>query len=217
MKTIIFDFDGTLADSFDLIVGIIGKIVMGGRLLGSKEINDLKEHTIIEVTKIMNVSKIKLPFIVAMGRKEMSLNINKIQLHSGIDELVKNLKNEDVKLMVLSSNSKKNIDFVLSKYDLIKYFDKVYGNVGLLSKSRSISKVLKSNKINKNEVIYIGDEARDAIAAKSLEIKFIAVGWGFNSIKLLSKYPNYALVNDTKQLKMKLKDWINHNEKTRSV
>jgi phosphoglycolate phosphatase len=209
VKTIIFDFDGTLADSFDIIVGIIGKIAVGGKILGSKEINDLKEHTIIEIAKILEVSKFRWPFLVALGRKEMSKKIDQLKLHDGLESTIKQLSSEKINLIVLSSNSKKNIDFVLDKYNINTNFNHVYGNVGLLSKSRSISKVLKQNKIKKSDVIYIGDEARDALAAKNLGIKFIGVTWGFNSAKLLSKYPNFAVVNDASELKNKLKDWIN--------
>ena len=217
MKTIIFDFDGTLADSFDIIVGIIGKIAIGGKVLGSKQLDDIREHTIIEAAKILEISKLKLPFLVALGRREMSKKINQLEIHEGLEDLIKDLHSKKINLMVLSSNSKKNIDFVLKKYSILNYFSKIYGSVGLLSKSRSISKVLKSNKINKEDVIYIGDEARDAIAAKTLGINFIGVGWGFNSTKLLLKYDNYAIVQDTQELKTKLIDWTKEDAKTRTI
>ena len=207
MKTIIFDFDGTMADSFAVIVSIIGRITGRGSF-EEKELNDFKERTLIEIAKRLEITKLKWPFLVAAGRKEMSKNLDKLELHEGIENIIKKLSKEKLNLVILSSNSKKNIDKILEKFKLSEYFNHVEGNVGLLSKSRAIQSFLKKEEINHNDVIYIGDEARDAIAASKVGIKFIGVSWGFNSRKMLAKYPNYALVDNTSELDQNLQNWI---------
>lgn len=208
MKTIIFDFDGTIADSYAVVVGIIGRLT-GHNSFEERELNDFKEKTIIEIAKGLEISKFKWPFLVALGRKEMSRKIDKLELFDGIKDLLSGLSTEPVKLMILSSNSEDNINKFINKHNLKSYFSDIQGNVGLLSKSRALKSLIADKKIKLNDAIYIGDEARDAIAANKVGLNFIGVGWGFNSPKMLSKYPNYKLVDKPSELNTVLKEWIN--------
>ena len=60
-----------------------------------------------------------------------------------------------------------------------KYFLEVYGGAGLFGKARYLKKLLKEQNLEKEDAMYIGDEARDIKAAHSAKIKIIAVTWGF--------------------------------------
>lgn len=46
---------------------------------------------------------------------------------------------------------------------------------------------MKQQKINKNKIIYVCDEIRYIEAAEKLEIKIIAVTWGYNNKNALEK------------------------------
>jgi len=207
VKTIIFDFDGTIADSYSVVVGIIGRLT-GHNSFEERELNDFKEKTIIEIAKGLEISKFKWPFLVALGRKEMSRKIDKLELFDGIKDMLVSLSKQPVNVMILSSNSEDNINKFINKHNLKTYFNDVQGNVGLLSKSRALKSLVADKKIKLNDAIYIGDEARDAIAASKVGLNFIGVGWGFNSLKMLSKYPNYKLVDKPADLNTVLKEWI---------
>ena len=47
---------------------------------------------------------------------------------------------------------------------------------------------LKLMRLGRDEVVYIGDEARDIDAAQKVGIPIISVTWGFNSSDVLSRH-----------------------------
>ena len=47
---------------------------------------------------------------------------------------------------------------------------------------------------SKSDAIYIGDEIRDIQAARSISIRIVSVGWGFNApIALINKQPDLLI------------------------
>jgi phosphoglycolate phosphatase len=58
----------------------------------------------------------------------------------------------------------------------------------------------KKHQIHHSEVIYVGDEDRDIIAAKKAKIKNIAVSWGYNSKNKLRQLNPDFLVNSPKEM-----------------
>ncbi|NES07303.1 MAG: HAD hydrolase-like protein, partial [Okeania sp. SIO2F4] len=70
----------------------------------------------------------------------------------------------------------------------------------LFGKHRAIKKYLKSENIQPEEMVYVGDETRDINAAKKAKVKAIAVTWGFNSREALSEYQPDALVEQPQEL-----------------
>lgn len=208
MKTIIFDFDGTLVDSFDVITGIIHKLTAKKITLTDDQVESLRELTVRDIANYLGVKRYKWPFLVSIGRKEMNKQIDYIKLHPGIENCLRRLKKRNVQLYILSSNSKNNIEYIVNKFSLNNIFNKIYGGVGLLSKTRAIKSVMKKNKLKASDLIYIGDEVRDAKAAEAANVAFIGVTWGFNSSNLLKSQNAYEVVDDSKHLIKAIEDWI---------
>ena len=66
---------------------------------------------------------------------------------------------------------------------------------------RRFSKVIhNANKLQKYQVIYVGDETRDIRSARRSKIGIAAVTWGFNSAAILQEYQPDYLVNRPQQL-----------------
>jgi HAD superfamily hydrolase (TIGR01549 family) len=132
-------------------------------------------------------------------RTDLQKEINNVELFAGMKEVLLALKLQGYKIGIITSNAQKNIEFVLQKYDLL-IFDFIVSGITLFSKHRSIKKYLKSEKIELEEIVYIGDEIRDINAAKKAKVKVIAVTWGFNSKEVLSEYQPDALVDQPQEL-----------------
>ncbi len=203
MKTIIFDFDGTLADSFSLIIGIAHDLTKHPKLLDKKEVIRLKDLQLIDVAKELNIPKMKWPYLLFRGRKLMLKKISKIEPFTEIDQLLKSLNAKNYNIYIMSSNSEKNISLFLKKYELNKYIKEIYGSVGLFGKARNLKKIISKNKLNKEDVYYVGDEPRDIEASKKNNIKIISVSWGFNNKELLKKYnPDFIVDHPLEILKI---------------
>ena len=203
MKTIIFDFDGTIADSFSLIIEIARDLTKHPKLIDKKEIHTLKDLQLIDVAKELNIPKYKWPYLLFRGRKMMLARIDQIKPFDEINSLLKDLSNRKYSIYIMSSNSKKNIEIFLNKYNLKKYVHKIYGGVGLLNKAKNLNKIILKDNLNKSEVYYVGDEPRDIEASKKVNIKIISVSWGFNNKELLLKYnPDFIVDEPSSILKI---------------
>ncbi len=200
MKTIIFDFDGTIADSFSLVLEIAHDLTKHPRLLDKKEIHRLKDLQLIDVAKELNIPKYKWPYLVFKGRKLMLKRIDEIKPFNGIQDLFQEIKNKDYQIYIMSSNSEKNIDMFLRKYNLKKYINKTYGSVGILNKARNLNKIISRNNLDRSKVYYIGDEPRDIEASKKVNIRIISVSWGFNSKEMLKAHSPDYIVNKPQEI-----------------
>jgi phosphoglycolate phosphatase-like HAD superfamily hydrolase len=62
------------------------------------------------------------------------------------------------------------------------------------NKSEQLQELIENYKIDKDEIIYVGDEVKDIETAHNVGIDVIAVEWGYNSAKALRKYnPEYQI------------------------
>ncbi|GIW64676.1 MAG: phosphoglycolate phosphatase [Patescibacteria group bacterium] len=192
IKAIIFDFDGTIADTlpytFEKIIEIARKYKIKEE---NKIIEKLRSMTPNELLRSFNISWLKYPFIIWDIKKAQKLlfyHLDKIKVFSGIKKVLQLLNKKNIKVFIYSSNLKKNIDYFLEKNDLKKYFEKVYVGNNLLGKYKDLKNILKKERLKKNEVVYVADEIRDVLACKKVGIKMIGVGWGLAGEKNLKKY-----------------------------
>ena len=198
IKYIVFDFDGTIADTYSKIKGIVNDL----KKEENKEIDfeEIRDHGTKYLIKKSGIPLWKMPKFVHRTMFELKQKGN-IKLFPKMLNVFKRL-NKNYKLGIVSSNTEENIRFVLKKYDLENLFEFVYSRSSLFGKHRTLKKMCKKYKIKPKEVIYIGDEDRDVIAAKKARIRIAAVTWGFNSKKRLKeKNPDYLIDNPEELLK----------------
>ncbi|WP_186646814.1 HAD hydrolase-like protein [Fluviispira vulneris] len=191
MKIAVFDFDGVIADSRMAIFEAFKEISIRKKmpLITSDEIFNLSIKQILSKYKIRWY---QIPHYLNLSRQIIFLNRDLITLDQQIIKMFENINFENIKFVILSSNSNNLInEFVQKNLPDIK-FTEVIGGVSLFGKSRKIKQLAKRYSKNKNDFIYIGDEVRDIIAARRAAIKSVAVLWGKESEKLLTQEkPNY--------------------------
>lgn len=190
MKNIIFDFDGTLADSMPVIIEIAEDILL--REISKQEIARYRDMTIKQILKEAKIPLYKVPGLLVKGRPLLQKRMHEVKLFNNLDGIIKQLAGSDHNLFVVSSNSAGIINGFMDDYKLKKYFKNIYGNVGIFSKAQAIKKVMKREGFIAQDTIYVGDEVRDIEAAKKVGIPIISVTWGYNGKKILASYkPNY--------------------------
>ena len=199
-KTVIFDFDGTLADSLNVIVEIFEQLTGKHGQLTQKDMAELRHLPIPVVAKRIGVPMWRVPFLLYRGRWMMQKRINEIVLYKGLDDVIAKLHEQDYRLLVVSSNSTRNIRAFLRNNNLEQYFTHVYGGIGLFDKAAALRKVLARNRAQAGECIYIGDETRDIEACQSIGLPVIAVQWGFADPKFLVRHNPLALVKTPAEL-----------------
>ena len=200
-KLIIFDFDGTLADSFPWFIKMMNVVTEKFNLkkIENEDISELRKLDSLSFLKHLNVPLYKLPIISTFMRNMMTENIEDIKLISGIEDLLHKLKETGYKLAVVSTNSKTNIIKVLGE-ELFALNDHFVAGVSLFGKESKIKKVLKLSGIDKKDAIYIGDELRDIQASKKVGLACGAVTWGVNDADSLAALSPDELYYDVEQI-----------------
>jgi phosphoglycolate phosphatase len=201
-KVIVFDFDGTIADTVDALVGIANRLAteFGYKQIAPEQLAHLKNLTSREIIKYSGVSLLKIPFLVKKVKSELKNKIHEMQPIPGIQEALTELKNQGYGLGIITSNSKDNVMAFLQNHDLDNLFDFIYSGVTIFGKTTIINNALKQKQIPAPSVLYVGDETRDVEASKKANIKVVAVTWGFNSPEVLSKQKPDFLIHHPSEL-----------------
>lgn len=178
MAVIIFDFDGTIADTFDYAVEFLSKEA-GAAPLTKDQKAALHGLSMAGIARRLGLPWRKLPGLFFKGRHRMSPAMKNIGPYDGMPDIIRGLRAKRHKLFILSTNTTRNIDKFLRRHGLEKQFIEVYGGVGMFGKAPALRRLLREQHIQTRQAIYIGDEVRDVMAAKSLGVRAIAVSWGF--------------------------------------
>lgn len=191
-EAIIFDFDGTIADSFLTTLQVIYKATHQAAL-PNEDISRLRAMNMYQLSRALHISWWRLIFLTRRVRRLMRDEMSGIILIPGIEEAIKILSKQ-YKLFVLSANSTNNVRAFLHRNEIDNYFSGIFGNANPLSKRRKLLELIERNGLSKQHSWYIGDEAQDIKAAKHVGIKSIAVAWGYSNIHVLQAQRPDALL-----------------------
>lgn len=199
MKTIIFDMDGTLADSIELALDIAHEITDIPRL-SDEELERIRSLPPTKIIRELRIPLRHLPRLATEWRHRMHERIDEVHPHRGVPSALRELHDQGYHMLVISSNSEQNIRSFLRANKLEHYFSGVYGNVGVFGKAAALRKAIRRNNINRESCFYVGDEVRDIMAAKKVGVPIIAVGWGYQNPAILQKYEPFALISKPSEL-----------------
>ncbi|GAB3923126.1 HAD hydrolase-like protein [Larkinella terrae] len=193
-KLVIFDFDGTLADSFPYFLRTINKLAATYNFtpINPEDVDQLRGLDAREMMKRAKLPAWKIPLIARSFIQLMTRDIDQIRLFDGIPELLKQLVRQGVRLAVVSSNSEANIRRVLGPEcaSLITY----YGcGTSLFGKQHKFRKAMAVNGVGPAETLSVGDEIRDIEAAREVSTAFGAVAWGYTRPDVLKMYTDIAV------------------------
>ena len=185
----IFDFDGTLADSFPWFVDVLNQIASahGFRAVDAEEIETLRGLRSREIIRRMGVPMWKLPSIATHMRARMARDIDGIALFDGVDRLLRRLSDGGVPVAILTSNSYENVRHVLGPANaaLVSHFE---CGASIFGKATKIRTVLRKSGTPPTAAFCIGDELRDIEAARAAGVRCGAVSWGYATREALAAH-----------------------------
>lgn len=185
-RLVIFDFDGTLADSFPWFKRTINRIAAEHRLqkISEPEIAALRNFDARSIIRRLGVPWWALFLLARQVRKMMTRDIGQIPLFPGAGAMLRQLASRGLTLAIVSSNACRNVRAVLGPENaaVIRYYE---CGVSVFGKQSKIRKILGASGVERREAIYIGDEIRDGEAARKERIRFGAVSWGYTHAQAL--------------------------------
>lgn len=200
-KLVIFDFDGTLADSYTWFLSVYQDLSRRFQLPVIEEA-ELKRLRTLDVHQIMKEYRIPFWKLLLMGRhltKLMSSQIDQICLVDGMQPVIDSLGQNGVKMAIITSNAEKNVRRVLGP-DNMAHFEFLESGVSMFGKKKKIHKILRQTGIAASDTLSIGDEVRDLKSAHEAQVDFGAVGWGTTDLETLQRHSPKQVFNHPAQI-----------------
>lgn len=184
----IFDFDGTLADSFPFFLSVFNQIAdeHGFRRIDHAHVERLRHYGTREMMREVGMPAWKLPLAAASFKTLMRENAEQIRLFPQVDHALRELARGNVKLTIVSSNAEDNVRQVLGP-ELSPLISQYECGMSIFGKTARIRRVLKRAAMAPGAALYIGDQTTDADAARRAGVAFAAVHWGYAPIEALRK------------------------------
>jgi phosphoglycolate phosphatase len=178
-RLVIFDLDGTLSDSFPWFLGVVNSVAAKYRFraIHDDEVDTLRGKGSREIIKLLDVPAWKLPFIASDMRKRKARSLDQIPLFPGVDEMLRRLSEQQVVRAMVSSDSEDNVRRALGP--CARYISHFACGASMFGKAAKFQRVLKRTGIPASQALAIGDEVRDAEAARKAGVDFGAVTWGY--------------------------------------
>jgi phosphoglycolate phosphatase len=185
-KLIIFDFDGTLADTMEAIVRAYNGMApeLGTKPITAENREMLRASKPQAVFRELGISLLRLPGMLARGRRLLAQEADKLETFDGMKELLAGLQRDGYRLGILTTNSEENVRAFLKRNEM-EAFEFVHSEANAFGKAPALRNVLKQAGIAPRDAVYVGDEVRDIEAASAAGMPAIGVAWGFNSRPIL--------------------------------
>jgi phosphoglycolate phosphatase-like HAD superfamily hydrolase len=186
LKAVIFDFDGTIADTLPIIVTIANRLSGEFHYPRITDPEKFRDKTLFQVIrKELKIPILKLPLFkrrIMQGYRKEFVNVLPF---TGMSDVIAELRRKHL-VGILTSNNKKYVEMVLKKGGI--KVDFIHARSPLFGKHRDIIMALRKHFIKRDEAIYVGDEVRDIEACRRARVRIISVTWGLNTRRIIKEY-----------------------------
>lgn len=181
---VIFDFDGTLADSFPWFVEVFDTLAerYWFKRITEQEGATLRGLSARQIIHHLGVSRWKL--LARHARILAKRDRAQIALFLGVDAMLAELTAAGITLAVVSSNSEETVRHVLGPENVARITYYACGS-SVFGKQAHFRRVLKRSGVRPADALCIGDEIRDYEAASAVGMPFGAVAWGYTTAEAL--------------------------------
>ena len=190
---IIFDYDGTLADTFDMNLKIINGFAdrINLKQLTKKEFVEMNAKNPFDGFKDFGLTKKDIELFLILFQRESLKSTNLPKLFPNLKPVIKKISN-DSELIVVTSNLTKVAQKFLKYHKIDQYFSDVLGADKEKSKVKKIKKLIQTHK--SQNIIYIGDTIGDILETKRAKCQIISVSWGYFPLRMLkSAKPDFIV------------------------
>ena len=209
-RAFVFDFDGTLSNSFPLVVG---KITEAIAMFRKEELTEEENNSIYGPTE----EGIILKLIKDKGEaKECFLRYLDLynEYHEellpdfipGIREILEELNKRNIPVYLLTGRSKESTMITLTKFNAFKYFKAIYtGGLYGEVKEELLNELASIHHYNKEDLVYIGDSLHDVPQCRRANVDIISVSYAnTDSHEKLEEINKGNVAKTVEELKAKL-------------
>ena len=194
-KTIIFDFDGVLADSFEMFYLLISQsMYIAGFTISRTQYRNLFLGNIHKEFRKFLKTEEKYKLFTDFRSSNYARYYARTKLFDEVVNFLQQIK-ENYFIAIASSGKRDAIVKLLQKNRIKHYFDLIC-TTDKMTKENILMGIISESGNNSRETTMVTDTVGDLVVAKKIGIKTVAVTWGFHSAKTLkSAKPDYIARN----------------------
>ena len=203
-RIVLLDFDGTLADSFPRTVALLPVLAreLRFRSPAPAEIAGLRELSTREILKSLEIPWWKVPILLWRARSLLHRDTRPLPFFPGMPELLHWLDATGTEWGILTTNG---LDLVRRTLRQAKAPEPGWLEAGAgLGKARRLRAMASRLDVRPEQIILVGDEARDVEAAREAGTDLVAVGWGYGTAASLARAGALDVAEDVPGLKAML-------------
>ncbi|GAB3258805.1 HAD hydrolase-like protein [Larkinella harenae] len=179
LKAVIFDFDGTLADTLPLCIKAFRMAIEPhvSRSISDAEIiatfGPSEEGTIQQLIPEQFETG-----VAAYHDYYTQLHPDYPALFDGVDDLLKLLRQRQVRLALVTGKALKSALISLEFYHIKDYFEQIgHGDLTKEHKTKNIRRILTEWQLKPDEVVYVGDAPSDIMACRAAGVPIVSAAW----------------------------------------
>ncbi len=191
-KAIIFDFDGVIHNTFDFHRAKVKEFT--GVALSESEYRDIHNGNFF-AHKIDRLKDVDWP---AYGGF-IYHDISNLKIEGEMEKALLRLSKK-FDLFIVSSGGTKNISDYLKNNNVAEIFKEVLGSEPHKSKIDKFKFIFSKYKLDPNDCIFITDTLGDILEANVVNIKTLAVDFGYHGREMLRKGNPFKIVSSLSEL-----------------
>jgi len=189
MKTIIFDFDGVLIDSYNFSFNTVKEVDCD---ISEEDFKAHHDGNVLDNPKVLTTNEKKVYW-----NNKYFKNVNNLNQFFSLDEI--KFLNSKFELFIISSNEEDIIKKFLS-YKELDYFGEVLGAKFNNSKIVKFNYLFNKYDLKVDDCVFISDTLGDILEGHKVGIKTIAVDFGYHNKKRLEKGEPFKIVSNFDEL-----------------
>ncbi|HDR9833965.1 TPA: HAD hydrolase-like protein [Burkholderia multivorans] len=188
-RLVAFDFDGTLADSLDCFLAALSE---ASRLHGFRDADPAMRATLRtmsarDIVRALDVPVWKVPRVTIDMRRLMRARIAHVALFSGVETTFDALAARGIRIAIATSNAEDVVRDRLGPHAAARV-DHFACGIPLFGKARRLRALADEAGVRADQMLYVGDEIRDADAARRARVAFQGVAWGYTAPHALQSH-----------------------------
>ena len=205
IKAVLFDFDGTLADTNPLIIRNFEETfaqMLPERTFEMSEIIDCIGPTLKQTGERYFPADVD-GFIKTYRKFNAQYHDEMITIYPGVQKMLKALKEKGLKLAIVSSKKRELVAQGLECLDIHGFFDHIIGSDDVVHPKphpEAINQALDYYGLTPEVCLMVGDNSHDIDGAKAAGVESIAVGWALRGADYLRQFNPDYIVNDAMEI-----------------
>jgi phosphoglycolate phosphatase len=190
MKTIIFDFDGVIHDTFELAYRI--NIDFLDKNLTKEKYRDFFNGNIFENAEVDEDDNDKFFKLQNEAFKYLKIDEN---IKKNLEKLSK-----EFPLFIVSSNQEEALDIYFQNNKFLHIFREILGSKTHKSKVEKFKYLFKKYCLNPGDCVFVTDTLGDILEGNKAGVKTIAVDFGFHGRDRLEKGKPFRIVSSFEEV-----------------